>query len=357
MKQSWLTTLLAPRNPLRRAARADRRWFTRRNRLAALLVVAASIAAPIAAPIAHAQSWPSRPLRLLIPAPAGSSLDVIARPLADKLKDALGQPVVVENRPGAGGTLATHEVARSAPDGYTMVLAFNGPIAFAPFLYNKLPYDPAKDLAPVILTTAQPNLLAVSSDLSASTVAQLVAALRTRPGKYNYASVGNGSSSHLTMEYFKSLTGTFAVHIPYNGGPPAVLSVVSGDTQILFTVPTVIIPQIKAGKLKALAVTGKARYALTPEVPTVAESGVKELAGFEALAWNGILVAAGTPAAVIQRLNGEINRAFADPLLRQRLNDAGLEPVGGPSDAFARLIAEEAAKWAPIIRRTGAKLD
>jgi tripartite-type tricarboxylate transporter receptor subunit TctC len=305
----------------------------------------------------HAQPWPNRAVRLIVAAPGGSSLDAIARPLADKLREALGQPVVVENRPGAGGTLATHEVARSAPDGYTAVLSFNGPLAFAPYLYAKLPYDPLKDLAPVILTTMQPNLLAVSADMPAGNVAQLVAALRARPGQYNYASVGNGSSSHLTMEYLKLRTNTFAVHIPFNGGPPAVLSVVGGDTQILFTVPTVIMPQVKAGKLKAIAVTGKARYALLPEVPTVAESGVKELAGFEAIAWNGILVAAGTPPAIVQRLNAEINRAFADPALRQRLQAAGLEPAGGTPEEFGKLIADEAAKWAPIIRRTGAKLD
>ena len=306
---------------------------------------------------AHAQAWPSKPLRIIVAAPGGSSLDVIARPLADKLKDALGQAVIVENRPAAGGTQATDAVAKSAPDGYTMLLSFNGPLAFAPYLYAKLPYEPQKDLAPVVLTTVQPNMLAVSADLPVNNVKELAAYLKARPGKLNYASVGNGSSSHLTMEYFKSATGTFAVHIPYNGGPPAVLSVASGDTQILFTVPTVIIPQIKSGKLKALAVTGKTRYALTPELPTVAESGVKELAGFEASAWNGILVAAGTPREIVLRLNAEINQAFADPALRSRLQTAGLEPAGGTPETFAKLIAGEAAKWAPIIKRTGAKLD
>jgi tripartite-type tricarboxylate transporter receptor subunit TctC len=248
-------------------------------------------------------------------------------------------------------------VAKSAPDGYTMLLSFNGPLAFAPYLYSRLPYDPQKDLAPIALTTVQPNMLAISTELPVSSVKELTAYLKARPGKLNYASVGNGSSSHLTMEYFKSLTGTFVVHIPFNGGPPAVLSVASGDTQILFTVPTVIIPQIKSGKLKALAVTGTTRYALTPELPTVAESGVRELAKFEASAWNGILVASGTPRDIVTRLNSEINKAFADPALRQRLQSAGLEPAGGTPETFAKLMADEAAKWAPIIKRTGAKLD
>ena len=304
-----------------------------------------------------AQAWPSRPLRMVVAAPAGSSLDVIARAVGDRLKDPLGQPVVVENRPAAGGTQATDAVAKAAPDGYTLLLSFNGPLAFAPFLYPRLPYDPQKDLAPVALTTVQPNLLAVSADLPVTSVKELVSWMKAHPGKLNYASVGNGSSSHLTMEYLKLLTGTFALHIPFNGAPPAMLSVVSGDTQALTTVPTVIMPQVKAGKMRALAVTGRVRYALLPEVPTVAESGVKELAGFEAIAWNGILAPAGTPREVITRLNAEINKAFADPAVRLRLTAGGLEPAGGPPEAFGKLMADEALKWAPIIKRTGARLD
>ena len=188
-------------------------------------------------------------------------------------------------------------------------------------------------------------------------MAELVALLKGSPGKYNYASVGNGSSSHLTMEYFKALTGTFAVHIPFNGGPPAALSIISGDTQILATVPTVIIPQVKAGRMKALAVTGKTRYALTPELPTVAQSGIKELASFEALAWNGVLVAAGTPRATIDRINSAINGAMKDPAVQTRLQTAGLDTVGGTPDEFAKLIADDNAKWGPIIKRSGARLD
>ena len=304
-----------------------------------------------------AQSWPTRQIRFVVAAPAGSSLDVIVRTLSDRLKDSLGQAIVVENRPAAGGTQATDAVAKSAADGYTLLMSFNGPLAFAPFLYPKLPYDPIKDLAPVVITTVQPNLLAVAADLPANSVRELVAYMKARPGQLSYASVGNGSSSHLTMEYLKLLTSTFAVHIPFNGAPPAVLSVASGDTQALFTVPTVIMPQVKAGRLKALAVTGKTRYALLPDVPTVAESGVKELAAFEASAWNGILVAAGTPRDIVLRLNGEINKAFADPAIRQRLQAGGLEPAGGTPEAFAKLMADEAQKWAPIIKRTGARLD
>ena len=222
---------------------------------------------------------------------------------------------------------------------------------------KNVPYDPLKDFAPITLAVSAPNVLVVHPSVPVNSVRELVAYMKTRPGKLSYASVGNGSSSHLTMEYLKLLTSSFAVHIPFNGAPPAVLSVASGDTQALFTVPTVIMPQVKAGRMKALAVTGKTRYALLPEVPTVAESGVKELATFEASAWNGILVAAGTPRDIMLRLNGEINKAFADPAIRQRLQAGGLDPAGGTPEAFAKLMADEAQKWAPIIKRTGARLD
>jgi tripartite-type tricarboxylate transporter receptor subunit TctC len=230
-------------------------------------------------------------------------------------------------------------------------------VAFAPFLYSKLPYNPLKDLAPVVLTTSQPNIIAVNSNVPASNMKELIALLKANPGKYNYASVGNGSSSHLAMEYLKALTGTFAVHIPFNGGPPAVLATAGGDTQILATVPTLILPQVRAGRMKALAVTGKARYSLTPELPTVESSGLKELAGFEAIAWNGVLVAAGTPRPIIDRINAAINAAMKEPSVQERMKAAGLEPQGGGADDFGKLIADEAKKWEPIIKRSGAKLD
>ena len=237
-------------------------------------------------------------------------------------------------------------------------LAFNGPLAFAPYLYGKLAYDPARDLQPVVLTTSQPNLIAVNVDFPASNMQELVAVLRAHPGKYAYASVGNGSSSHLTMEYLKSLTGVSALHVPFHGGGlPAIQSIVSGDTQLLATVPTTISPQVAAGRLKAIAVTGTRRYALLPNVPTVRESGVKELRRFESFAWNGVLVPAATPRPIVDRINAAINAALNDPLIRQRLTSAGLEPAGGTPEQFARLMADESAKWAPVIKLTGAKLD
>ena len=322
-----------------------------------LLELVTAVALVIASGTAQAQAFPSKPIRWVVVAPAGSSLDVIARAMQDKLKDLLGQPVVIDNRAGAGGTLGTNEVAKSLPDGHTWVMSFNGPLSYAPYLYSKLAYNPARDLLPVVLTTSQPNLIAVSAGFPASNMKELVAVLKANPGKYNFASVGNGSSSHLTMEYVKALTGTFAVHIPFNGSPPAVLATASGDTQILATVPTVITPQVAAGRMKAIAVTGAQRYGLLPNIPTVAESGIAELQQFEAIAWNGVLVAAGTPRPIVDRINAAINSAMNDPQVKERLKVAGLDAAGGTPEQFAKLIADESTKWQPVILRTGAKLD
>jgi tripartite-type tricarboxylate transporter receptor subunit TctC len=311
-------------------------------------------AAALLPQVAAAQSWPAKPIRFLMTAPAGSSIDVIGRIIADKIKGPIGQPVVVEDRAGAGGTIATDAAAKAPPDGYTMVLSFNGPLAFGPHMYARLPYDPFKDLAPVITTTSQPNLLAINAAVPARSVKELLDYARRNPGKLNYGSVGNGSSSHLTMELMKMMAGVYIVHIPYNGSPPAAASLAAGDTQLLFAVPTAINPLIQAGKVKALAVSGTSRYSLMPQVPTVAESG---LPGFEALAWNGVLVPAGTPRAIIDRLNREMNAALGAADVRQKLHAAGLDPVGGTPEAFGRLIRSESEKWASVIKRTGAKID
>ena len=303
---------------------------------------------------ATAQNYPARPIRFLMTAPAGSSIDVIGRILADKIKDPLGQGIVVENRVGAGGTIATDAAAKSAPDGYTMVLSFNGPLAFGPHMYRKLPYDPFKDLAPVIITTSQPNLLAVNAALPIANMRELLAYAKKNPGKLNYGSVGAGSSSHLTMELLKMDAGLFIVHIPFNGSPPAAASLAAGDTQLLFTVPTALTPLIQAGKVRPLAVSGLKRYSLMPDIPTVAESGLPK---FEAFAWNGVLVPAGTPRPIIDRLNREMDLALKSADVRKKLNDAGLDPVGGTPEDLGRLMKSESDKWAPVIKRTGATID
>jgi len=318
----------------------------------ALLVGAAATVA--AAEPCFAQTWPAHPIRFVVAAPAGSSIDVLARTIGDKLKDRLGQPVVVENRPAAGGTAATDFVAKSAPDGYTMVMSFNGPLAFGPHLYSKLPYDPQKDLAAVIITSSQPNVLAVTASLPVKSVKEFVDYAKANPGKLSYASVGNGSSSHLTMELLKSTAGVDIVHVPFNGSPPAVTATIQGETQLMFAVMQPLQAQIQAGKLRALAVTTSKRFALLPDLPTIAESGYP---GFEALAWNGVLVAAGTPRPIIERLNVEINAILKDPAIKNALNAQGFELIGGSPEEFAALIKSESAKWAPVIVKTGAKVD
>ncbi|HTS22561.1 MAG TPA: tripartite tricarboxylate transporter substrate binding protein [Casimicrobiaceae bacterium] len=303
---------------------------------------------------AQAQSWPDRPIKFIVAAPAGSSLDVLARLIGDKLKDRLGQSVVVEDRPAAGGTAATDFVAKSPPDGYTMLMSFNGPLAFGPHLYTKLPYEPQKDLAPVIITSSQPNVLAVTANLPVHSVKELVAYAKANPGKLNYASVGNGSSSHLTMELLKSTAGLDIVHVPFNGSPPAVTATIQGETQMMFAVMQPLQGQIRAGKLRALAVTTATRFALLPELPTIAEAGYP---GFEALAWNGVLVPAGTPTPIVTRLNAEMDAILKDPAVRSTLNAQGFELIGGTPEQFAALIRNESDKWAPVIKKTGAKID
>ena len=318
--------------------------------LAAALAVAAPRSLPAQAP---AGSWPDRPVRFVMTAPPGSSIDVLGRTIADRLKERLGQAVVVENKPAAGGTVATAEVARAAPDGYTMLLAFNGPLAFAPLL-QKLPYDPQRDLAPVIITSSQPNVLAVNAQLPVKSVAELVAYAKANPGRLNYASVGNGSSSHLTMELLKSVAGFDALHIPFNGSPPAVTATIQGETQMMFAVMQPLQPQIQAGKLRAIAVTTASRFPLLPDLPAIAEAGYP---GFEALAWNGVLVAAGTPRPVIARLNAEINAILKQPEVVQKMNAQGFNLIGGTPEDFAALIKAEGDRWGAVIRRANIKVD
>jgi tripartite-type tricarboxylate transporter receptor subunit TctC len=312
-----------------------------------------TIIASLASAMSYAQ-YPSKAIRFVVSAPAGSSLDVIARTIGDRLRTGLAQPIVVDNRPAAGGTVAADIVAKSPPDGSTMVISFNAPLAFGPHLYANLPYDPLKDLAPVIITSSQPNVLAVNASLPVTSVKALIAYAKARPGKLNYASVGNGSSSQLTMELLKATAGVDIVHVPFNGSPPAVTATVQGDTQMLFAVMQPLQPQIQAGRLRAIAVTSAKRFALLPDIPTIAESGYP---GFEALAWNGILVAARTPRPIAERLNTEINAILRDAGVKSVLNTQGFDLIGGTPEDFARLIRSESQKWAPVIRKTGVRID
>ncbi len=300
-------------------------------------------------------AWPTRPVRLVVPTGPGSSLDLIVRSMSERLKEKLGQPVVIDNRAGAGGLLGTDLVAK-ATDGHTFGISFNGPLAFAPFLYAKMPYRLPEDLAPIAITSSQPNVLAINAALPVRSVQELVAYLRQRPGQVNFASLGNGSSSHISFELLKFLTKTFAVHIPYNGSPPSALAVANGEAQVIMTAAPAVLPHVQSGRIRLLAVSSRQRFSPLPELPTVAESGVPELKDFEAIAWNGIVGPASTPAAVVSRMNAEINAALKDSAIAQKLQSAGMTPLTGSPADLAKLMADEQRKWGPIIRRTGATI-
>ena len=303
---------------------------------------------------AAAQAWPDKPVRVLVPAPAGSSLDIIVRGLSDKLKDRWKQSVVVDNKPGAGGMLGMDVVAKAAPDGYTLGIGFNGPVAFGPYMYKKMPYAPAKDLLPIVLTTSQPNVLAVQASNPATTLPEYVAWARKQAGKLSYGSVGNGSSSHLTMELLNSAAGIDAVHVPYSGSPPAGTSLAAGDTQALMAVEPALLPLIQGGRIKVIAVTSAQRLEGMKSVPTIAESGYP---GFESLAWNGLFAPAGTPADVVNRINADVNAVLKDPAVRELLNKQGLIIGGGSAAEFKAFIDSEGKKWGAIIKKVGITID
>lgn len=315
--------------------------------------IALGLSALGALPVA-AQSWPDKPVRVVVPAPAGSSLDVIVRSMGETLKARWGQPLVVENKPGAGGTIGMDAVAKAAPDGYTLGIGFNGPIAFGPFMFKKMPYDPGKDLLPIILTTSQPNVMAVPASHPANNLREFVAWAKSQGNKVSYASVGLGSSSHLTMELLKSTAGFEATHVPFNGSPPAALSVAQGETQALMTVEPALLALVQGGRLKLLAVTSPQRLAARPDLPTVAEAGFP---GFDALAWNGLFAPAGTSADIVKRINADVNAAMAEPAFKQNMAKQGLILGGGSPEQFKSFIDSESRKWGGIITKAGIKLD
>ena len=292
---------------------------------------------------AQAQWQPARPVKLVVPFAAGGQPDVVARTLAEPLSKALGQPVIVENRPGAGGNIAAEVVAKSAPDGLTLLVGTNGPLAVSPALYKDLPYDPQRDLAPVTLVGTSPNLIAVNATLGVATVKDLVSRAKAEPGKLNFASVGKGSISQLSMELLNRAAGIRAVHIPYNGGAPAVAALVAGDVQLLSLNPTALIPQVDAGKVKVVAQTSAKRSPLIANVPTVAESGYP---GFEADVWIAVMAPAGTPPPVIERLNVELVKIIRSAAMKAALWDRQwIDPVGSSPSELAVVLVRERRKW------------
>ena len=303
---------------------------------------------------ASAQTYPVKPIRIVVPFPPGGATDILARDVAQKLTEAWGQQVIVDNRPGAGGNIGSELVAHSAPDGYTLEMGTVGTHAINASLYAKMPYDHVKDFAPVILVAGVPNVLVVNNAVPANSVAELIAYAKANPGKLNFASSGNGTSIHLSGELFKVMAGVQMTHIPYKGSAPALQDLLGGQVQLMFDNLPPSLPQIKAGKVRALAVTSLTRAPALPDVPTVAESG---LPGFEASSWFGILAPAGTPPAIVAKLNAEIAKWLATPEAKEKLAKQGANAAGGTPEDFAKHIAAETAKWAKVVKDSGAKID
>lgn len=302
---------------------------------------------------ALAQDYPVKPIRFVVPFPPSGSADILARLIADKLVVTLGQPLIIENRPGAGGALGADIVAKGAADGH-MLLYANTSLAINPSLYKTLPYDTAKAFAPVINMVLIPNFILVAEDVPANSIADLVRLAKANPGKLNYSSPGNGTFPHLAIELFKLHAGIDLVHIPYKGAAAALQALVAKEVQVLSNDLLTALPHVKSGRIKALAITGTTRSSAAPDVPTMAEAGLRD---YSAVGWQGIMVAAGTPAPVIARLNAEIGRVLADPALRERFASQGLEIVGGTPQQFGEFIRRDAEKWREAVTASGAKLD
>jgi tripartite-type tricarboxylate transporter receptor subunit TctC len=315
----------------------------------AFVRIALFVCLALAACIAAAQN-----VRFVVGFTPGGSSDILARALAAKLAESLGQPVVVENRPGAGGNLAAEVVAKSAPDGNTWLLGNNAILATNHALYSRLGYDSVKDFAPVALVAVQPNVLVVHPSVPAHSVAELIAYAKQHPGKLNYASTGVGVAAHLSGELFKAMAGVDMVHVPYKGAQPALTDVLAGQCQVMFATSTSVLPFIKAGRLRALAVTTATRSASLPDLPTVAEAGV---AGFESITWHGVVVPSQTPPSVIERLNRAINAVLAQKEFSERLSALGAEVAGGTPQDFAAYIAREIPKWAKVVKDSGARAE
>ncbi|MBI2318154.1 MAG: tripartite tricarboxylate transporter substrate binding protein [Betaproteobacteria bacterium] len=324
------------------------------KRFTAIVFTALVLAAAPSGALAQGGAWPAKTLRMIVPFPAGSSPDLIARMLTEKLAVALGHAVIVENRPGAGGNLGTGLVAKAAPDGYTIGLSIGGPLAVNTVLYSKLEYDPFKDLAPVTLVAFSPNVLVVDPKLGIGSVKEFVALAKSQPGKLNYGSVGNGTASHLTMELLKTLAGIDIVHVPYPGSPQVNTAIASGQIAAGFVVPATAMPLVQGGRLKAIAVTTASKTPVLPDVPTVAEAGYPR---FQAIAWQGIVAPAGTPRPIVDRLSAELSRIIKSEEVRSRMLALYFQAVGGSPEELAKLMREEVERWGSIIRRTGAKAD
>ena len=300
---------------------------------------------------ASAESYPDRPIRLIVGFPPGGINDIVARIVGQKVSESLGQPVIVENRPGAGGTIGADAVARAKPDGYTLLLGSVSNLAMAPSQYKNLPFNPIKDFTPVALVAASPNILVVPLDSPVQSVKELITLAKKNPGSITYASAGNGTSNHLTVELLKTMTGIDLVHVPYKGDTPGITDLLAGRVQMMFPTLPVALPHIKAGKLRAIAVSSSKRSVLVPNIPTVAEAG--DLPGFAVSVWVGILAPAGTPNEIVSRLNAEIIKALGVVSVRERLAQQGTESAGGTPEEFSAYLVSETAKWSAVAKTAG----
>jgi tripartite-type tricarboxylate transporter receptor subunit TctC len=325
-------------------------------------IVTAAAFTPFLALSARAQgAWPAKPVRIVVPFAASGTTDILARALAPELQRVFNQPFVVDNKPGAGGNSGAAEVAKAPADGYTLLMGTVGTHAINPSLYPKMPYDHVKDFVPVTLVAGVPNVLvmnpAAAQKYGVNNVQDLVKALKANPGRLNMASSGNGTSIHLAGELFKSMTGTFMVHLPYRGSGPALIDLMAGNVEVMFDNLPSAMPHIKSGRLKALAVTSSARSGALPEVPTVEEVGGAALKGYEASSWFGLLAPAGTPMEVVNRVQQETAKALASATMKERLLSQGAIPSGMTPADFAKLIDSETKKWAKVVKASGAKID
>lgn len=316
---------------------------------ATLLAAAAWVAGPAAAQ----SGYPSKPIRWIVPWPPGGGADVLSRMLSPKLSEALKQQIVIDNRGGAAGNIGAEMAAKSPPDGYTIVFAYSGTHSINPHIYRKMPFKES-DFAPIIWLSSVPQVLVVHPSLPVKTVKDLIALAKAKPGQLTFGSSGSGAINHLTGELFKAMTGTHIIHVPYKGGGPAAVALISGEIGMIFGEPASLVGHVKAGKVRAIAVTSPRRALGMPDLPTIAESGVK---GYAVTSWNGMLAPAGTPLDIIQRLNTEFNRIIGDPEIRSRMLANGYEPEGGPPERFGEHIRAEIAKWEPVVKSIGIKVD
>lgn len=317
-----------------------------------LLPLLAMASVTLMAEVAAAQTYPSRPIRIVITFPAGGPTDTVVRPIAQRLNEAWGQPVILDNRGGAGGVVGTEIVARAAPDGYNLLVGTAGGMAINPNLMASLPYDPFRDFAPVGMLVINPQILVAHPSLPASNVKELVALAKAKPGQLNFGSSGTGTATHLGMELLKLATGIDVVHVPYKGGAPAVTDLIAGQVQMIFVSMPSVMPHVQSGRLKALAVGSAKRVGSAPDVPTVAEAGYP---GFEYANWNALFAPAGTPTAVVTKLNAEVVRILSDPALAQRLSAQGAEPAPGSPESLGRYLRQDYERWKKVIKTGGIK--